>query len=133
MTIARQGKELVVEVVNDIGVLQEVAKTVSDKGINILAVHGEANGNKAVFRLVTDDNLRAGDALKARKYAVHEADAVLVEIPNKPGMLRQIVGKLAASGIDIRHIGGSALVAADRCLIVLDCSNNGHAVVVLNE
>ncbi|HNF59807.1 MAG TPA: hypothetical protein PLN89_09550, partial [Elusimicrobiota bacterium] len=62
MLKATLGKEIVVRRTNEIGALADIAKTVAEKGIGILAVSGWVEGSEGVFRLLVDDALRAGDA-----------------------------------------------------------------------
>lgn len=74
---ARQGKEIVVKVKNRTGLLFDLSKLISETGTVILAVNGAVSGDDSVIRLVTDDNLRAREALAAKKYVVHEEDVIL--------------------------------------------------------
>ena len=133
MITARQGKEVVVKVTNDIGILHDISKIVAERGVNILAVHGSVAGDKGIVRLITDDNLRACDALKAHNYAPQEADVVLIDSPNKPGMLRSITEKLARESIDVHHLYASGGLDDADSLVVLASASNDHAVVALND
>ncbi|HEX9784220.1 MAG TPA: hypothetical protein VGA56_16010 [Opitutaceae bacterium] len=126
-------KEIVLKVVNEIGVLNQISKLIAEKGVNIIAVQGTVQDGSAVLHLITSDNLRVGDALRARNFAPHEMDCVLVEVPNKPGVLRNITEKLLPEGIDIHHIYATAGEASDTSLVALACSRNDHAIVVLNK
>jgi hypothetical protein len=129
---ARQGKEVVLEVYNEIGVLHQIAKLIAEKGVNIVAVHGSVDGRNAVIRMVTDDNLRAVDALRAHDYAPMEKDVVILEVLHKPGMLSALTGKLGEAGLDIHHIYAAAASGGSKCMVVLSCANNDQAVVKLN-
>lgn len=133
MLRARLGKEIVIRVTNEIGVINQLSKVIAEKGINALAVNGEVEGRTATMRFVTTDNLRVGDALRARHYAPHESSCVIVEVPNKPGMLKSVTEKLAAESIEIHHLYATAAEDENHSLLALDSSNNDHAVVVLNR
>jgi len=133
MVKARLGKEIVVKVTNEIGVLNQMCKLVAEKGANILAVHGTVEGETAVLRLVTTDNLRIKEALAAKNFGPHESDCVLVEMPHKPGILKVITEKLAAEGIDIHHLYATAGETTENCVVVFLCSNNDRALVVLSK
>jgi len=133
MIKARQGKEIVVRVLNNIGVVAQLAKVLSEKGVNILAFTSWTEGDQGIIHLVTDDNLRAGDALREKNYNPKERDVVCVDAHHKPGMLRHVTEQLASEDIDIHHLYASAPQSADGCLIVLACANNDRAVVLLNE
>jgi hypothetical protein len=126
-----QGKEVVVKVVNDIGVLANLTKLVSEKGVNILAVSSWTEGENGIVHLVTDDNLRAMDVLREKNYAPVERDVVLVEARHKPGMLRHLTDVLAREGIDIHYLYASGTIDTDTCLIVLTTANNDRTTVLL--
>lgn len=133
MFTARQTKEITVEMRNEIGVLHNLSKLVAEKGVSILGLQGSVQDGRAVIRMVTDDNLRATDALRAKNYLPLEVDAVMVEIPHKPGMLRMLAEKLARAGLDVDHLYATAGSGEARCTVVLSCTDNGRAVVELNR
>lgn len=130
---ARQVKEIVVEVRNAIGVLHDMTRIVADRGVNIVAVSGSVQDGRAIIRLVTDDNLRAADALRAKDYQPLEMDAVLAEVPHKAGMLRVLTEKLGKASIDIDHIYATAGSGDLRCNVLLSTSDNARAIVELNR
>jgi hypothetical protein len=128
----RPAKEIVIRVPNAIGTLDAIARTMADKGIDILAITAWVEGPQAVIRLVTDDSVRVLDALRAHRYAVREADVLVTETAHKPGMLHRIAERLAQDDIDIEHLYGSATTAQDQCLLVFATTNNSRAMVLLN-
>lgn len=132
MLKARHDKEIVVRVENAIGRLADLSKVVAEKGINILAMNGWVEGNEGVIRLVTEDNLRAGEALTQHGYPAEQRDAILIEAAHKPGVLRHLTQVLAKENIDITHLYASATLGQDVCLVVLATSNNERALVLLN-
>lgn len=131
MLNARIGKEIVVRVRNEIGVVAQLTKLIADKGINVLAMNGWVEGQDAVIRLVTSDNLRVMDALREKHYNPHEKNVVFLEAAHKPGKLRHITEILAKEGIDLLHLYASATEDMDKCLVVFECANNDRAVVLL--
>lgn len=133
MIEARQGKEVVLTVKNETGLLLELSKLLSEKGIGIEALIGAVSGDECLVRLVTDDNLRTVDALTERGYAVEEQDVILLKLPHKPGMLRRIAEVLAGENIDIHYIYASALEEHQRCLVVLHTDNDEHTLPRLNK
>jgi hypothetical protein len=87
MLKTRPAKEVVIRVPNAIGTLNEIARTMADKGINILAISAWVEGTEAVIRLVTDDSVRVLDALRAHKYDAREADVLVTEpSPREPNL-----------------------------------------------
>ena len=130
---AKQGKEIVVKFKNCIGVLFDISKLISEKGISILAVCGGVLGEEGVIRLVTDDNLRANDVLNKSGHYAEEEDVILMELSHKPGMLKRITQALSLEEIDIRYLYSTALTGQEKCLVVLRTSNDKHALLRLNK
>jgi hypothetical protein len=133
MIRAKQGKELMVVTLNEIGALSEIAKTLADRGINLLAVSGWVEGQDAVIRLVTEDNLRAMEALRHKNYSIREKDVLLLELPHRPGLLRAITQKLAAEEIDIHHLYATGSATTEKVLVALATSHNDRALVALQS
>jgi hypothetical protein len=132
---AQLGKEIVVTVTNKIGVLAEMSKLVAEHGINIEAVAGYVEkDNTAKIILVTNDNLRAIDALKKSGYrSATERETIIIELENKPGALRHITTKLASEGIDITAIYGTTCTGGCAARIVFSTSNNEKALVAFKK
>lgn len=134
MITAKHCKEVSVRVLNDIGILAQLTKIVADKGVNIRAAAAWVEDeNKGVVRLVTDDNLRAMDALKAHNYAPEEITSIEVLMHHSPGMLSSVCERIGNGGINIHYLYASAPVSDESCLTVLSTSNNERALVLLNE
>jgi hypothetical protein len=133
MLAARPGKEIVVRARNRVGLLFEVTKLLSEKGLTILAVSGEAQGEEGLIRLITDDNLRGREALSQRGYQVHEQDVILMELPHKPGMLRRVAEALTTESIGIQYAYATALGEQEQCLLVFHTDNDQHALTRLKD
>ena len=127
-------KEIVVTVSNRIGILADMSKILADHGINIEAVAGYSTSNEARIMLVTDDNLRASDALIKSGYkGARENPVLVVELEDKPGALRNITTKLAAENIDIKYIYGTACSEKCPAKIVLSTGNDERALLVFKK
>jgi hypothetical protein len=134
MITAKQCKEVSVRVLNDIGILHQLTKIVAEKGVNIRAVAAWVEDeNKGVIRLVTDDNLRAVDALRAHNYAPEEVNSIEVLMHHSPGMLSSVCEKIGNGGLNVRYLYASAPVSDDTCLAVLSTDDNERALVLLNS
>ena len=134
MITATHCRELGVRVLNDIGVLAQLTRIVADKGVNIRAAAAWVEDeNKGIVRLVTDDNLRAAEALRGHGYAPVEIDSIEVMMHHSPGMLSSICRKIGSGGIQIRYLYASAPVSRETCMAILSTDNNDHALVLLNR
>ena len=130
---AKLGKEIVLTVKNKIGLLFDFAKLLAEKGLGILAINGVVAGGHCVIRLITDDNLRATDALIEKGFAPREEEVILVEVPHKPGMLKRVAEVSTAESVDIQHIYASALQEQEKCLLVLHTDNDEHLLPKLHQ
>jgi hypothetical protein len=130
---ATHGKQLVVSGENRIGLLLDLSKLLSEKGIGILAIQGDVAGSDCHIRLVTDDNLRSQEALAEQGRAVREEDVILMELTHKPGMLKRVTEALANEKIDIHHLYATALDDQQKCLVVMHTSNDEHALPTLKK
>lgn len=127
---ARIAKVIVVNVVNKIGVLADMSKIMADHGLNIEAVKGYAEDENAKIMLITEDNLRAVDALKKNGYkSAAEEEVLAIDLQNSPGALKNVTAKLAAEGIDIKYIYGTTCPTGCPAKIILSTSDNEKALV----
>jgi hypothetical protein len=133
MKTAGIGKEAVVQVPNRMGAMAQVAKILSDKGIDIKAAIATVDGSNAVIRLVTGDHLRTMDALRENALNPLEARVVMIEAANRPGVLRHVTERLVSENIDLNYLYATATAGADKSLVIFASTNNDRAVVVLNE
>jgi hypothetical protein len=130
---ATHGKQLVLSGENRIGLLSDLSRLLSEKGIGILAIHGDVARGDCEIRLVTDDNLRSQEALEEHGHAVREEDVILLELTHKPGMLKRAAESLANEKIDIHHLYATALDDQQKCLAVMRTSNDEHALPTLKK
>ena len=129
---ARMAKEAIVRINNQPGALARITTSLADKGINIEAVIATAEGTDAVIRLVTGDHQRTINTLREQQLEVQETKVVVVDALHRPGLLQRITGKLARENMDLLYLYATA-TDVDKCLVVLSCTNNEWAVMVLNS
>lgn len=134
VTGAHLGKEIVVSVKNEIGVLADMSKILADHGVNIEAVSGHATDSEAAIMLMTDDNLRAKEALQKERYkSAQESEVVVIDLENKPGALKNITTRLAGEGIDIKHIYGTICPKGCPARLIVSTSDNEKALLVFKK
>ena len=133
MLNASHGKEIVLHVKNDMDVLGEEARLVSERGVGIEAVAGSVVDDVCTLRLVTDDNLRVCDILHEHDYHPIEESVVLLEAPHKPGMLKKLTVRLGEERIQIQSLYATASNKDNHCLMILRTTNDARALVCLSE
>lgn len=129
------GKEIVITVTNEIGILADISKILAEHGINVIAVAGYAvEAGNAKIMLVTEDNLRTKDALiKAGYTSTKENEVIIVELENKIGALKYISLKLAEAGVDIKQIYGTTCSCMCAARMIISTNNNEKALIAFKK
>lgn len=107
MAKASKVKEIIATTPNKVGMLAEITGIVAGAGVNILAICAYNMQGQAKFMMLTSDNAKAVNALKGKKIAIEEADAVAVSLGNKVGAAKELAEKLAKAGVDLSYCYGS--------------------------
>lgn len=98
-------KELIVTSKNQVGSLASVAEVLGAVGVNIEAVSAYGSGEKAFFRIITEDVTTAVKALgRLPDMKVQESDIVVIKMLNRPGELGKITRKLANRGVNLESL-----------------------------
>jgi hypothetical protein len=111
-------KQFTITVQNQPGAVAEVARTLGNAKVNILALLGTAQGTSGTVQLVAEDAKRAKKALDEAKLAYQETTAEEYELPNKPGALAQSLDKLAAKGVNLNSICAMASKGGKKAVVV---------------
>jgi hypothetical protein len=111
-------KQFTIAIQNQPGAVAELAKTLGDAKVNILALLGTAQGGGGSVQLVVDDPRRAKKALDAAKITYQEATAEEYELPNKPGALAQCLETLGAKGVNLSSIHATAAKGGKKAVVV---------------
>jgi len=129
----RPAKEVIVRMPNEVGAFDRMAKTIAVKAVNIIAVSLWVEGSQAVVHLVTDDNVRVMDTLRAEHCEASEADVLVTKAPHRPGMIHSISERLARGGVHINRLYATAPITQEHILIVVASADNDRAMVLLND
>lgn len=113
-----KAKEFTITVDNRPGAVLEIAKTLGDAKVNILALLGTVHGNVGTIRLVAENPARAKKALDDARISYEEMPAEQIEIANKPGTLAECLGKLAAKGISLGSICATSPKGGRKSVVV---------------
>jgi hypothetical protein len=111
-------KQFTIDVQNRPGAVAEIARTLGNAKVNILALLGTAQGTTGTVQLVVEDARRAKKALDAAKLAYQEIPAEEYELPNKPGALAQYLEKLEAKGVNLNSICATAAKGGKKAVVV---------------
>ena len=89
---------------NKPGLLAQVARQLAKAKINVLAMTMMDSSEHGVLRMVVHNGAEAfRAAVNALNLPMTETEVLLVEMPNRPGSLAEVCGKLAESHINISY------------------------------
>lgn len=127
-TIAR---ELIISAPNAPGILADITSRLYQMGIAIVAVTIQVTDERAVIRLLTDNESYAVEAMQGLQLPLSNREVVIVELPNRRGFLGKLADALGREDIDIRDLYLTVARGATSALLVFTCSHNGKAVQML--
>jgi hypothetical protein len=111
-------KQFTIAINHQPGAVSEIARTLGNAKVNILALLGTAQGTGGTVQLVADDARRAKKALDAARISYQETPAESYDLPNKPGALAQCLEKLASKGINLNSIHATAAKGGRTAVVV---------------
>ena len=106
-------------------------KLIAEVAVNVSAFCAYVRDDKGVFLLVTDDNAKVEDVLKAAGYDTDSEEVVCVQVESKVGIAAEIGVKLGDAGIDIRHTYATS-AAAGESVAIFKTVDNDKAVETLS-
>ena len=124
-------KQFTITVQNQPGAVLEIAKTLADSKVNILALLGTARGTSGTVQLIVEDPKRAKKALDEGKVTYQETTAEELELPNKPGALAQSLAKLAAKGVNLSSICATAPKGGKSAVVVYTVEATAEAAAAM--
>ena len=83
------------------GSLAEVLEALGNERVNVDGVAGIAAQATGFIRLVTDDPGKTRNILQSLSVDFEEKEALVVDLPNHPGELASLLGRLSSEGIDV--------------------------------
>ncbi len=128
---AVKGKEIIFTGENKIGELEDIASILKDNGVNIRAISAWAISEKAVFRLLTSDNVKTKELLSV-KGVIEEREVVIVEMPDEVGQLQLLASKLKGNGLDLDYIYGTTYEPGKSAIIIFSANDNEKALGIIS-
>ena len=97
-------KQLSIFLENKTGRINQVAKTLGNNGINMIAFSLAESADFGILRLLVSDTAKAAAVLKEEHFAVKESDVICLECSNTPGALAKILDTLSSENIFIEYM-----------------------------
>jgi len=118
---------------NKAGRLAEVARILSEAGVNIRALSLADTSDFGIFRLIVDNNDKAKTALKEQGLTVGKTDVVAVEVDDKPGGLSRILDILSKEQINVEYMYAFVQHSGKDAVIIFRFDDIDAAIKLLLE
>jgi len=126
----KTASEIAVALENRRGQLAHVCACLAEKKVNVLAISVVDSATMGVVRMVVDKPAAALKMLKGCPMTVSEREVLLLELPNRAGVLAETADRLARKRINIEYVYGSTH-GRGAALLVLTVPNVKRALEVL--
>jgi hypothetical protein len=118
---------------NKAGRLAEVARILSEAGVNIRALSLADTSDFGIFRLIVDNNDKAKTALKEQGLTVGKTDVVAVEVDDRPGGLSRILDILSKEQINVEYMYAFVQHSGKDAVIIFRFDDIDAAIKLLIE
>lgn len=118
---------------NKSGRLAEVARALSEAGVNIRALSVADTSDFGILRLIVNNNEKAVSALKRHGFTASKTEVLAVEVPDVPGGLSKILGLLEGENINVEYVYAFVERRSDNALIILRVGATDRARTVLSD
>ncbi len=116
---------------NRSGGLADVVDVIARNRIDIKAVALADMADFGILRLIVEDPDRTRTVLKEAGFTVDKTRVVAVEVPDRPGGLRDTLQALRRSGINVEYMYSAARRVGERAIIVFRFDELGRALDAL--
>ena len=125
--------ELLVITRNELGAFARITTPLAKNSINIECFTGYEWSGEAAFRLVTSNNRKARELLKAEGYNVQENPIVLWTTPNTPGQLRNATTALAEARVNTYCSYSTSLPNTNTTVVAFGTTDTDRATEILKR
>jgi hypothetical protein len=97
-------KQIAIFLENKEGKASGCCKILKEAGVNLLALSIADTKEFGILRILTEDNAKALQALRAAGYLSSEVELVGVEVPDQAGALSDLLIALGEGGVNVEYM-----------------------------
>lgn len=116
---------------NRSGGLADVADVLARQGIDIKAITLADMSDFGILRLIVDDPDLTRTVLKEAGFTVDKTRVVAIEVPDRPGGLRDTLQALKRSGINVEYMYSAARRSGESAIVIFRFDEVGRAIDAL--
>jgi len=110
-------KQLSLFLENKPGNLSRPVQILAQAGLNILTLSLADTQHFGILRLILRDWEAAKNLLQDHGFIVKETDLLVVEVPDQPGGLAEILSVISAAGLNVEYMYGFAIKSESQALL----------------
>lgn len=126
-------KQLTVAWQNRPGELANVCRVLAEVGVNIEALATAEAGEYGAVRMVVDDVEAARKVFHDAAVAHTTIDVLVIELPNLPGTLSEVAGRLSEERINIEYFYSAVAPGVERAFGVFKVSDPQRAEEITRD
>ncbi|MBI3299001.1 MAG: hypothetical protein HYZ75_12595 [Elusimicrobia bacterium] len=127
----QNAKKCAVIVPNQPGMLKKACHLLAAEGLNVDGMLTETFGDAVCFRFMLSMDNGVRDRIESEGFQVIEDQLFHLELPNKPGELNRLIGKLTQKDVCVRYLCGMS--EGSTCKVVLAVDRPEKAAGVVGE
>lgn len=124
-------KQLSIFVENQPGRLAQVAKTLGEAGINIMAMTIAETREFGVVRMIVADPDQGMGVLKGAGFTVTTTNILAIEVPDRPGALAGVLDAFVQKGLNIEYMYAFVAKREGAAILVFRFDDTDKAVDAL--
>ena len=116
---------------NRTGQLAKICRTLADNDLSIVTLSLADTTDFGIVRMIVSDHDKARDVLSAAGHVVKVTPVFAVTVPDRPGGMAEVAGKLAEAGCDIEYSYAFAFHHGEKAVLVFRFADDTKAADVL--
>ena len=126
-------KELHIQLENKPGTLAKLCNALAGRKVNIVAFQASTAERRSQVHLVVDNLAAAKTVLSAEGLIFTETDVAQTTLPNRPGELARVAGRLGEANININYAYGGIEAGTNAPLLFFGVAEVGRAAQLLDQ
>jgi hypothetical protein len=126
-------REFTIQMEDRPGMLAKLSRSLSDKGVNIVAFQAFPNQGKSTVRFVTDNPTTTKTVLDGQRMTFTENQVAQTRLTHRPGELARVADRLGQANINIDYAYVGIEPGSNHPLLVCGVADVTRAAKILDE
>lgn len=118
---------------NRTGQLAQICRTLAENDISIVTLSLADTTDFGIVRMIVSDHEQARQVLTAAGHVVKVTPVFAVTVPDRPGGMAEVAGKLTEAGCDIEYCYAFSFHHGEKAVLVFRFADNEKAAATLKD